>query len=244
MGALQKTAQRTGPASEPAAALTVAMPREGEVFSDGELHARFGVPMQGGIRVSQENRCIVLVDHSCEGSEQRSADRGARILYTGQDSERTGVYDQEMSGGNLALSRSKGEGYAVLYFTEEGGRWAFNSRVECDSHEFELETRWGGQPRVLIKFNLLVVGIDTPVLRKHTSSIDSTNDHIKSAARNAADERARIEAIDSPPLAPEEISAIKRFFAGPEPGTISNEEFLSIVTDGKKLEDRIQYLNS
>ena len=214
------------------------------MFSDGELHARFGVPMQGGIRVSQENRCIVLVDRSGEGVEKMSADRGARILYTGQDSERTGVHDQEMSGGNLALSRSKGEGYAVLYFTEEGGRLAFNSLVECDSHEFEFEVRWGRQPRAVIKFNLHAVGTDASVPRKHASGIEFMKECGKPATRNVTDEQARVEATDSPPLTPEEISAIKEFFAGPEPATISKEEFLSIVMDDKKLKKRIQHLSS
>ncbi len=172
------------------------------------------------------------------------ADRGARILYTGQDSDRTGAHDQEMSGGNLALSRSKKEGYTVLYFTKEGGGMVFNSRVECDSHEFEFGASWGEQPRTVIRFNLRAVGRDDQALRKHASGIEPAKEHIKSAALSAAGGRARIEAIDSPPLTPEEISAIKKFFAGPEPTTISKEEFLSIVTDDKKLKDRIQHWNS
>ena len=244
MSTPQMTTHGAGPASEPAAAPAVAVPREGEMFSDGELHARFGVPMQGGIRVSRENRCIVLVGSSSDSRGHTDTDRGTCTLYTGQDSDRTGIHDQEMSGGNLALSRSKEDGYIVLYFTKEGGRMAFNSRVECDSHEFEFEGSWGKRPRAVIKFSLRAVGKDDHALRKHASGIDSAKEHIKSAARNAADGRAKIEAIDSPPLTPEEISAIREFLAGPEPDTISKEEFLNIIMDDKKLRDRIQHLGS
>lgn len=241
---LQQTAQGIGPASEPAATRTAAMPRDGEMFSDMELHARFGVPMQGGIRVSHEKECIALVGRSGDNSGHMDADRGTRIMYTGQDSDRAGVHDQEMSDGNLALSRSKEEGYTVLYFTKEGGKMAFNSRVECDSHEFELETSWGEQPRAVIKFNLRAVGRDDRALRKHASDIEFAKEHIKSAALNATGGRAMMGAIDSPPLTTEEISAIKKFFAGPEPNTISKEEFLSIVMDNKKLNDHIRHLSS
>lgn len=212
------------------------------MFSDGELHARFGVPMQGGIRVSQENRCIVLVDRSGEGSGQRSADRVTRILYTGQDSDRTGVHDQEMSGGNLALSHSKEEGYTVLYFTKEGDKMVFNSRVECDSHEFELETSWGEQPRAVIQFSLWPVKEVGPAQQKIVRSIEATKEYKKAAAHHATDGRETSEVVDSPPLTPEEVTAVKDFFARPEPRTISKEEFLSIVTDDKKLEERIRSL--
>lgn len=78
----------------------VAVPGAGERFSNEELRARYGVPMSGGIRISEENRCMVLVDRARPDQGQASGGRGAYILYTGQDSD-----------GGSSLSRSKEEGY-------------------------------------------------------------------------------------------------------------------------------------
>lgn len=78
----------------------VAVPGAGERFSNEELRARYGVPMSGGIRISEENRCMVLVDRARPDQGQASGGRGAYILYTGQDSD-----------GGSSRSRSKEGGY-------------------------------------------------------------------------------------------------------------------------------------
>ena len=243
MSTLQKTMHGVDDTPEPAVAPTVSVPRKGERFSDEELHARFGVPMQGGIRVSRKNRCIVLVNHAGDGMGYANEDRGAGILYMGQNSDRLGVQDQEMSGSNLALSRSKDEEYAVLYFVKEGDTATFDSRVEYDSHEFEPEISGGGRHRIAIKFSLRKVGEEAPPRRRH-AGIEVVKEYEKTPSRYAEDDRAKIDAIDTPPLTPEEIAAIEDFLAEPEHRTISKEEFLSIVMDDKKLKERIRILDS
>ena len=243
MNRLQKTMRESEGAPEPAVAPAAAAPKKGERLSDEELHARFGVPMQGGIRVSRENRCIVLVNCAGDGMGYANEDRGADILYMGQDPDHAGVQDQEMSGNNLALSRSKDEEYAVLYFVKEDDTATFDSRVEYDSHEFEAVISGDGQHRVAVKFSLQKVGEETPS-RRRDAGIEVAKEHGKAAERHAGDDGAEIDAIDSPPLTTEEIAAIEDFLAEPEPRTIPKEEFLSIVMDDKKLKEHIRSMDS
>ena len=136
----------------------VEVPRAGERFTDEELGARYGVPLRGGIRVSRANRCIVLVRPERAGSGHAGTERGAVVAHTGQDADPEGVLNQQMSGVNLDLSRSREDGRTVLYFTRKGTDLVFNSRVECASHGFEVEMNCRGQPRVVVKFELEAVG--------------------------------------------------------------------------------------
>ena len=175
----QEITRRACPASGPPAAPTIAVPRAGEKLSDEELHARFGVPVWGGIRVSREKKCIVLVGLAAN-SNYDDAGHGRVVSYMGQNSDREGTLNQEMPDGdlsrgpsktepadpgerrmqaasnNLSLSRSKMAGYTVLYFTKERGAGdpGFVSLVECDSHDFEVEQRAGRPPRVVVRFRL------------------------------------------------------------------------------------------
>ena len=185
MSALREIAGSADASPEPVAVPTVAVPRMGEKFSDEDLHARFNVPVWGGIRVSRDKKCIVLVDLAVS-SDYDDIDYGRTTSYVGQNSDREGIHDQEMSNtgispdtskteptdpgerrmqaasNNLSLGSSKGDGYTVLYFTREWdvGDLRFDSRVECDSHVFEDERRAGRPPRRIIKFKLRkVVGM-------------------------------------------------------------------------------------
>ena len=152
----QEAVRDAAAAPEPAPA--VAVPKAGERFTDEDLAARYGVPLRGGIRVSAANKCIVLV-HVVRGrTGHASADHGTSVAYMGQNADREGIQNQQMSGNNLALSRSKEGGYTVLYFIKEGDDLVFNSRVECASHGLEVETNCRGQPRVVVKFELEAVG--------------------------------------------------------------------------------------
>ena len=179
VGTRQEIASKSDFASEPATYPAVAVPNAGEKFSDEDLHARFNVPAWGGIRVSRDKKCIVLVDLVVR-SGYEDVDHGHTVSYMGQNSDREGMQNQEMStdafptipsktepadpgrrqmqatSNNLSLSRSKEEGYTVLYFTREWGvdDLRFDSRVECDSHRFVVEERDDRQPRVVIKFEL------------------------------------------------------------------------------------------
>lgn len=144
-------------ASEPVPPPTVAIPREGERLTDEEIGARFGVPPRGGIRVSWANRCIVLVQPVGISSGHANADCGTAVSCMGEDADPDGTQNQQMSGSNLALSRSTDDGYTVLHFTKEGADLVFNSRVAYVSHGFEVEANRLGQPRVVVKFKLRAV---------------------------------------------------------------------------------------
>ena len=183
MSTLREIANKTDSASEPATYPAVSVPRPGEKFSDEELHARFNVPVWGRIRVSLDKKCIVLVGHAAD-DDYEDVDHGRTLSYMGQNLDREGMQCQEIldvnlpltpstkepadplrrseqaATGNCFLSRSKGTGYTVLYFTRGrgAGDLEFDSRVECDSHRFEVEQRAGRPPRVVIKFELRRVG--------------------------------------------------------------------------------------
>lgn len=158
MSARQETVCKADTASDPTGAPTVAVPKTGEKFKDEELHARFGVPMRGGIRVSEERRCIVLVDLDA-GTKYANTDEGNAVSYMGQDSDRDGIQNQDMSANNLALRHSKENGYTVLYFIKQEGNLVFNSCVEYDAHRLEVEEKDGKRARVIIKFRLKRVGV-------------------------------------------------------------------------------------
>ena len=158
MSTHQKIVRNVAAVPEPVGDPTVAVPRAGEKFSDAELGARFGVPLRGGMRVSAENKCIVLVHTAGAYSGHANIDYGTAVSYMGQNADPDGIQNQQLSGNNLALSRSREDGYTVLYFIREGADLVFNSGVECVSHSYEVETNRLGQPRVVIKFKLRLVG--------------------------------------------------------------------------------------
>ena len=150
----QKTVQRAEGVPAAAAGAGAAAPKPGEKFTNEELCARFGVPARGGIRVGREKKCIVLVDRVDGNSTYANTDDGGTASYMGQNSDAEGIRNQEMSGNNLALSRSKEEGYTVLYFIKEGDVLAFDSCVECTSYDFVVDKKDVRRPRVVIKFKL------------------------------------------------------------------------------------------
>ena len=138
----------------------VDVPRFGSELSDEELGARLGVPLRGAIRVSRENGCIAIVDHTAR-SDGSYADAGIgdTIRYTGQDGRGGGGEgaDQALDGANLDLALSKSRGHTVLYFTMEGNALVFGRVLECDSVCFEKR---GG--RTVVVFRMRIVG-DKPV---------------------------------------------------------------------------------
>ena len=105
---------------------------------------------------------MVLVDLVDANSKHANTDDGNATSYMGQDSDLDGVQNQKMSGNNLTLSRSRDDGYTVMYFVKERGELAFNSRVEYDSHDFVVEHNAGRQPRVVIKFMLRRIAVGSP----------------------------------------------------------------------------------
>ena len=164
--------QDAAAASEPVPSPTVEVPRAGERFTDEDLAAKYGVPLRGGIRVSTASKCIVLVHAARDRAGYANTDHGDSVTYMGQNADRDGIQNQQMSGNNLALSRSKEWGCTVLYFIKEGDDLVFNSRVEYASHGFEIETLVSGQPRVVVKFELkAIAGAADPAPVDKTESL-------------------------------------------------------------------------
>ena len=123
----------------------------GRRFSDEWLRARLGVPLRGGIRVSHENKCIVIVDRMDDASSHTTI--GILARYMGEDRGGDGGADQALEGGNLDLALSRLRGYMVLGFARDGDDLVFDGPVECDSFRFE---RHGG--RNVLTFGMRAAG--------------------------------------------------------------------------------------
>ena len=183
-----------------------------------------------------------------------NTDRGTDVLYMGQNTDRDGLQDQEMTNNNLALQRSKEEAYTVLYFIKEDDILVFNSRVEYVTAEFKIEVRDGAKRRVAAASEDLRMEIgDKTKLRKviefKLRAIQEKQSLVSTSERSVGTvpptvERVGFEEIYSPPLTDEEIASIEDALSDPKPNTISKEEFLDIVMDDKKLKEHIRYLDS
>lgn len=139
------------------------VPRPGSRFTDEELRSRFGVPMQGGIRVSREKKCIVLVELASGDDTTRTNTDGGVVEYMYQNRRDDRKGDLAMDRNNLALSRSREDGYTVLYFRKQNGALVFDRTVEYDSHRIEDER--GADGRRVVLFKLRAVAINAAARR-------------------------------------------------------------------------------
>lgn len=147
---------------EAAAAPTVGMPRAGERLSVEELVSRFGVGAQGDVRINHAGKCIVLVDRTNGKPNRGNGDGGCMtFLRTAMASYDRAGRDGGLFGDNLLLSRSREEGYTVLYFRKVRNMLEFASRVEYDSHAFRDKECGGG---VMFKMRAVSDGASDTVL--------------------------------------------------------------------------------
>lgn len=132
------------------------VPKAGERFTAKELASRFGVHEGGSMRVNHARKCIVIVDHR-HGNRGKAGNGGVdtTLVHVGRDANRQGGREGELIGDNLLLSRSKVEGYTVLYFVKVKQMLEFASRVEYDSHAFRGEG--DGDARRVVLFKLRAV---------------------------------------------------------------------------------------
>lgn len=169
------------------------VPKPGSKFTDEELHDRFGVPPRGGIRVSRENKCIVIVNLAGTNTPYTNVDKGSIVKYMGQNHYGDKKGDQVMEGNNLALKRSREEGYTVLYFAKEGDVLVFDRIVEYDSDKFDYEV--GKSGRKVFFFKLRTVGADMSTRRGTTG--DSTRTAVKSGEEpQGGPDLGMIEAVE------------------------------------------------
>lgn len=180
--------KRAGAASEPGGAPIVAVPRAGERFSDEDLDAMYGVPTAGGMRVSRKNRCIALVRPAGSRPGRENAGQGACFVHTGRNSDYDGSHGGDLSREDLALSRSKEDGYTVLCFAREGDALVFVSRVECDSHELGVGADADGRPRRVVEFKMRTVSDEASAGRQPADGTSPA-----SAAETSEDPRVRLD---------------------------------------------------
>ena len=149
----------------------------GETLDEGEVGARFGVRPRGGIRVNPLRRCIVLVDRVDGSSGYENADGGNTIKYMGrnQPGDLWGDRDQVLDDENLLLSRSKEEGYTVLYFKKDGeDLLRFDGLVEYESHCTEEKKSRSGHKREAIVFKLKTIRAEAVAAGRQAGGMPGT----------------------------------------------------------------------
>lgn len=138
-------------------ALIAGVPRVGERFSVEELESRFGVRVRGDVHVNHAGKCMVLVGRANDKPNRVNGGGSCMtFLRTAKASDGRAGRDGGLFGDNLLLSRSREEGYTVLYFRKVRNMLEFASRVEYDSHAFKDEKR-NGRIRRNIMFKLRAV---------------------------------------------------------------------------------------
>lgn len=130
------------------------VPKEGERFTAKELASRFGVREQGDMRVNHAGKCIVIVDQA-RGNFNGAGGGGTALIRIGRDAGRQGSRGGRLIGDNLLLSRSREEGYTVLYFVKVKKLLEFSARVVYDSHAFK--NKGGGDTRRVVIFKLRTI---------------------------------------------------------------------------------------
>ena len=165
------------------------MPKEGERFTARELASRFGVCGQGDMRVNHAGKCIVIIDQA-RGNFNGAGGGRTALVRVGRDAGRQGDRGGRLIGDNLLLSRSREEGYTVLYFVKVENLLEFSARVVYDSHAFR--NKGGGDTRRVVVFKLRT--IDN---KASDSAPDTTPSHEGRQGEPDPDMIARVERIVS-----------------------------------------------
>ncbi len=133
------------------------IPQKGEEFTENELHAQFGVRNSGGIRPSNKNKMIILINSFFSekqgGYKNEISEKSGFVYHVGE-----GGGNQEMKRNNKSILETKYNGYSMLYFDKpEQNRLFFRFQVEYDSHEFERQTNAEEEERDVIIFKLKII---------------------------------------------------------------------------------------
>ena len=95
------------------------VPKLGDLFTEKQLYKKFNVRNSGGIRPSNKNNIIVLIDsifsvNIGQGNYQNEIDEKEGIVYHIGE----GNKDQQMIRNNKSILESKSKGFRLLYFTK------------------------------------------------------------------------------------------------------------------------------
>lgn len=139
--------------------LSFKVPKLGDLFTEKELYENFNVRNNGGIRPSNKNKIIILIDsffsvNVGQGNYQNAIDEKNGIIhYIGEGSK-----DQQMTRNNKSVLESKDKGFRIFYFIKPSqNNIVFKFEVEYDSYSHAMQKNSEGISRKIIKFKLKIV---------------------------------------------------------------------------------------
>ena len=133
------------------------IPEKNESFSEEKLHEKYGVANSGGIRPSNDNKVIILINSQLPktkgGYNDKIDETDGTIIFTGH-----GETDQTLTKFNKSLEYSKQKGYTLLYFERSNtNELVFRHKAEYIDYEIKSEKNLEGIERRAIKFKLKII---------------------------------------------------------------------------------------
>ncbi len=133
------------------------IPQKGEEFTEKELQTLYKIRNSGGIRPSNKNKVIILINSFFSekqgGYENEMNEKSGFAYHVGE-----GEGDQEMIRNNKSILESKQNGYTLLYFDKpEQNRLFYRFKAEYDSWKSEKQTNSTGEYRKVIIFKLKII---------------------------------------------------------------------------------------
>lgn len=128
------------------------IPRPGDIFTEKELSNKFGVQIQGGIRYTNKNNFVLLIDSAHGNYIDHVDEKAGMIIYTGAGL----IGDQTWTAFNEKIRDSDGK--ILLYFQKpEPNKIIYKYRVTYVDHFYDNEEDQAGTVRKVIKFRLKIM---------------------------------------------------------------------------------------
>ena len=133
------------------------IPQKGDEFTEKELQLQFNVGNRGGIRPSNKNRIIILINSffsEKQGGYKNGIDeKTGFVYYVG-----AGEGDQKMTRNNKSIFESQYNGYTLLYFDKpEQNRLIYRFQVKYDSWKSDEQVNSIVKSRNVIIFKLKII---------------------------------------------------------------------------------------
>ena len=133
------------------------IPKKGDEFTEKELQLQFSVGNSGGIRPSNKNRIIILINSFSskkQGGYKNEVDEKTGFVYY------VGAGDgvQKMARHNKSLSESQYNGYTLLYFDKlKQNRLIYRFQLKYDSCKLDSQKNSIGKFRNVFIFKLKII---------------------------------------------------------------------------------------